>query len=67
MLSKNLYKEKLLWGSTAYTVLSAVQLIIPSRAPIQYTRVQICKPFKEPKNRFPAWRNRFLGIDSWAS
>ncbi len=26
----------------------------------------ICKPFKEPRNRFPALRNRFLGIDSWA-
>ncbi len=25
----------------------------------------ICKPFKEPRNRFPAWRNRFLRIDSW--
>ncbi len=21
----------------------------------------ICKPFKEPRNRFPAWRNPFLG------
>ncbi len=25
------------------------------------TRARICKPFKEPRNRFPAWRNRFLG------
>jgi hypothetical protein len=24
-------------------------------------RAQICKPFKEPSNQFPAWRNRFLG------
>ncbi len=24
-------------------------------------RARICKPFKEPRNRFPAWRNRFLG------
>ncbi len=23
------------------------------------------KPFKEPRNRFPIWRNRFLGIDCW--
>jgi hypothetical protein len=22
---------------------------------------RICKPFQEPENRFPAWRNRFLG------
>ncbi len=22
---------------------------------------RICKPFKEPRNRFPAWRNWFLG------
>jgi hypothetical protein len=22
----------------------------------QYTRARICKPFKEPRNRFPAWR-----------
>jgi hypothetical protein len=29
-------------------------------------RARICKPFKEPGNRSPAWRNRFLGIDSWA-
>jgi hypothetical protein len=28
--------------------------------------VRICQPFKEPMNRFLAWRNRFLGIDSWA-
>ncbi len=25
------------------------------------TRARICKPCKEPRNRFPAWRNRFLG------
>jgi hypothetical protein len=24
----------------------------------------ICKPCKETMNRFPTWRNRFLGIDS---
>jgi hypothetical protein len=30
----------------------------------EQTRVRICKPFKEPRNRFLAWRNRFLGIDS---
>ncbi len=24
-------------------------------------RARICKPFKEPRIRFPAWRNRFLG------
>ncbi len=29
-------------------------------------RARICKPFKRSRNRFPAWRNRFLGIDSWA-
>jgi hypothetical protein len=23
-------------------------------------RARICKPFKEPRNRLPAWRNRFL-------
>jgi hypothetical protein len=27
---------------------------------------RICKPFMEPRNRFPAWRNPFLGVDSWA-
>jgi hypothetical protein len=27
----------------------------------------MCKPFKKPRNRFPAWRNRFLRIDSWDS
>ncbi len=26
----------------------------------QIPAVRICKPFKEPRNRFPAWRNRFL-------
>jgi hypothetical protein len=25
------------------------------------TRARICKHFKEPRNRLPAWRNRFLG------
>jgi hypothetical protein len=30
------------------------------------TRARICNPFKKPRNRFPAWRNRFLGIDFWA-
>ncbi len=23
-------------------------------------RARICKPFKEPRNRFPAWRNRYF-------
>ncbi len=23
-------------------------------------RARICKPFKEPRNRFPGWRNRFV-------
>ncbi len=27
---------------------------------------RICKLCKEPRNRYPAWRNRFFGIDSWA-
>jgi hypothetical protein len=27
-------------------------------------RARICKPFKKPRNRFPAWRNPSLGIDS---
>ncbi len=31
-----------------------------------WSRVRIWKPFKEPRNRFLAWRNRFIGIDSWA-
>ncbi len=26
------------------------------------SRARICKPFKEPRNRFPYWRNRFLGF-----
>ncbi len=30
------------------------------------SRVRICKPFKEPRNRKPTWWNRFLGIDYWA-
>ncbi len=28
-------------------------------------RALICKLFKEPRNRFPAWRNRFLVIGSY--
>ncbi len=28
------------------------------------SRVRICEPFKTPRDRFPAWRNRFLGIDA---
>ncbi len=31
-----------------------------------FARARICRPFKESWNRFPAWRNRFPGIDSWA-
>ncbi len=30
----------------------------------QQTWARICKPFEEPRNRFSAWRKRFLGIDS---
>jgi hypothetical protein len=26
------------------------------------SRARICKPLKEPRNRFLAWRNRFLGV-----
>ncbi len=33
---------------------------------ILLSRARVCKPFKEPSIRFPARRNRFLGIDSWA-
>ncbi len=29
------------------------------------SRARICNPFQDPRNRFPAWRNRFRGIDSW--
>jgi hypothetical protein len=29
-------------------------------------RARICKPFREPRNLFPAWQNRFHGIESWA-
>ncbi len=38
------------------------------KAPVarQKTEPVFLKPFKEPRNRFPAWRNRFLGIDTWA-
>jgi hypothetical protein len=31
------------------------------------TRDRISGPFKEPRNRLPAWRNQFLGsINAWA-
>ncbi len=38
-------------------------LVFKIDIPIMYVsyRAFICKPFKEPSNRFPAWRNRFLG------
>ncbi len=29
-------------------------------------RDRLCKPFKEPRNLFTSWRNRFLEIDSCA-
>jgi hypothetical protein len=45
--------------------LSAYYLIYGA-PPILLSRARICKPFKEPRNRFPAWRNLFLGFDSWA-
>ncbi len=38
----------------------------PSRnrviVPVRQNRARICKPFKEPRNRFPASWNRFLGF-----
>jgi hypothetical protein len=30
--------------------------------PAYVVRVLICKPFKETRNRFPFWRNRFHGL-----
>ncbi len=38
-------------------------LVFKIDIPILYVsyRAFICKPFKEPSNRFSAWRNRFLG------
>ncbi len=44
------------------------QVFFLSNGPIRKpsSRARICKPFKDPRNRFTAWRNRFLGIDSWA-
>jgi hypothetical protein len=41
-------------------VVSASYKII-RRAPRVQSRARFCKPFMEPRNRFPAWRNRFLG------
>jgi hypothetical protein len=29
----------------------------------RYTEPGSYKPFKDPRNRFPAWRNRFIGVD----
>ncbi len=35
---------------------------IPSRASnAEEYWARVCKSFKKPRNRFPAWRNRFLG------
>jgi hypothetical protein len=31
------------------------------------TGARIYKSIKEPRNRFPAWRNQFFGIDSWTT
>jgi hypothetical protein len=30
-------------------------------------RARICKTFKVAEESIPSWRNRFIGIDSWAS
>ncbi len=32
------------------------------RQTLRLYKARICKPFKEPRNRFPAWRNRLLGF-----
>jgi hypothetical protein len=35
---------------------------------VHVTRAQICKPFKEPRNRFPAWRTgttTLYDVQSW--
>ncbi len=44
--------RRLSWAERAY--LSKVRLKRPSPCPDLLTRVRICKPFKEPRNRFPA-------------
>ncbi len=28
---------------------------------VRLARARICEPFKDPGNRFPAWRIRFMG------
>ncbi len=33
---------------------------------VRWTWARICKPLRDPRNHFPAWKNRFLGISSWA-
>jgi hypothetical protein len=49
--------QKRRWG-----IYSTVMLNFPFHClPSGSNRARICKPFKEPRNRFPAWRNRFLG------
>ncbi len=64
--SKKIHLEKGL-GGRCLSVCGPEPHIPP--LPTHCTRVyraRIFKPFKETMNRFPA-RNRFLGIDSWAS
>jgi hypothetical protein len=42
-------------GKFPYCKKTGVTLVIVT------VRARICRPFKEPRNRFSAWRNRFLG------
>ncbi len=39
---------------------SAAASLKKGEAATEHPRACIFKPFKEPRNRFPAWRNRFL-------
>jgi hypothetical protein len=54
----------LLVSSTAASGWESFQKIFGKQKNKQDTekcyKARICRSFKEPRNRFPAWRNRFL-------
>ncbi len=46
--------------------IAAMKIVMIWAAKSRSAVSRVCKPFKEPRNWFLAWRNRFLWIDSWA-
>ncbi len=80
-----MYTAVSMYGDSGEFITGSAWLLCRHVANVLHTGARICKLFREPNNRFPAWRagtttlfdvdvpsgyigwrNRSLGIDSWA-